>query len=57
MAMKLLAVYRDGRVTVQSARHNGKQIKKMIFIIKHILDYVKPTVSVIIICGKYRIYF
>jgi len=27
-------------------------VKKMVTVIEHILFYVKPTVSVIIICGE-----
>ena len=51
----LLALCRDGRVPVQSGRHDGKHIKKIITIIKHILYYAKPILSVVIICGKWGI--
>ena len=51
----LMVYFRDGRVPVQSTRNDGKHIKKMIAIIKHILYYAKPILSVLIICGKWGI--
>jgi hypothetical protein len=43
---------RDGRIAVETARKEGRSIRKRIKLVNFLIFYVKPTMALLLMCGK-----